>query len=174
MNAMYCDGGVISRNPSPIGGTFAYKILQDNQVIRQNGGVLVPDRETPLITNNITEMLALVRGLGDLPDDWFGTIYSDSQVTLGRVFLSWKWTNVPAWLRKEFAFNRGRMHNWEKITWVLLAGHPTRAQLLAGVGHHGYPVSEHNVWCDKECGRMAEAVLETLARGKVEAVFEGV
>jgi ribonuclease HI len=159
---LYCDGGVIQVNPSPIGGTFAYRILRDGQVIRENGGVIVADSAQPLISNNLTEMLALVRGLGELPDDWTGTICSDSQITLGRAFHGWKWTNVPAWLRHEYAANRLRLVNWAKITPLLLSGHPTRAQLQEGIGKRGTPVSEHNVWCDQQCGQMAAEVLNLL------------
>jgi ribonuclease HI len=166
MNALYCDGGVIQINPSPIGGTYAYRILQDDQVIRENAGLIAASPDLPLITNNLTEMLALVNGLADLPADWIGTIYSDSQITLGRAFLGWKWTNVPYWLRKGYAEQRFRLLNWSLIQHQLLSGHPTKAQLAAGIGKHGFPVSEHNVWCDKACGKIADSVLSEMERNQ--------
>jgi hypothetical protein len=80
-----------------------------------------------------------------------GTIYSDSQVTLGRAFLGWKWHNIPLWLYDRFGFVRKALVNWDKIEWVLLDGHPTKAQLAAGIGKRGHPVDKNNVWCDEMC-----------------------
>ena len=58
------------------------------------------------------------------------------------------------------AFSPGR--NWEQIRYVLLSGHPTKAQLALGIGKGGRPVSEHNVWCDHECGRRAKGFMEVI------------
>jgi hypothetical protein len=46
------------------------------------------------------------------------------------------------------------------LSYVLLDGHPTRAQLSAGVGKRGSPVSEHNVWCDEACTEVGRLLLE--------------
>ena len=167
MNALYCDGGVILNNPSTYGGTWAFRCLYDGQVTQQMSGIITPETAfMPAITNNLTEMLALVRGLEALPPTWAGTIYSDSQITLGRAFQGWKWKNIPLWLHQGYQRARGKLVNWDQIKWVLLQGHPTKAELVAGVGSRGYPVSEHNLWCDKECGRRASEFLK--------ASFEGV
>jgi ribonuclease HI len=161
MNAIYCDGGVIRVNPSPIGGTWAVRFVRDGEVIAERSGVITPIRPgLPAITNNLTELLAVVSGLSKLPWTWTGTVYSDSQVTLGRVFDGWKWAGVPDWLRHDYERERIRLANWDQITHVLLDGHPTKAQLLAGIGRHGYPVSEHNVWCDRECGKRAAEYMQ--------------
>jgi ribonuclease HI len=158
---LYCDGGVVQVNPSPIGGTWAARLVEDGQVKRMQGGIITPAQaQMPTISNNLTEMLALVRGLALLPEDWRGTVFSDSQITLGRAFLGWKWTNTPAWLYEEFGKQTTRLVHWDQIHYVLLAGHPTRAQLAAGIGRHGYPVSEHNVWCDKMCQSLADQLPE--------------
>lgn len=156
MNQLYADGGVIQINPSSIGGTWAYRILEDGVVICEKSGVITPAQaKMPTISNNLTEMCALVAGLRALPADWVGTVYSDSQVTLGRVFLSWKWKNIPEWLHKYFQDARARLIHWDQVTWVLLDGHPTRAQLVAGIGKRGHPVSENNKWCDEACQKAA-------------------
>ena len=168
MNSLYCDGGVIGKNPSSYGGTWAFRWVTDGLVVKQHGGIITPAIAfMPAITNNLTEMLALVRGLEALPPTWAGTIYSDSQITLGRAFQGWKWKNIPPWLHQAYQRARGNLIHWRHIKWVLLQGHPTKAELSAGVGSRGYPVSEHNVWCDQECGRRASEFMK--AFGEVPA-----
>jgi ribonuclease HI len=158
---LFCDGGVVSHNPSELGGTWACTLVWNGHRIVEMAGAITPvDAQMPAITNNLTEMLALVRGLLILPEEWSGTICSDSQITLGRAFMGWKWKNIPAWLHHDYQRARARLKNWDKIEFQLLQGHPTKAELTAGVGSRGYPVSEHNVWCDKACGEIA-ASMET-------------
>lgn len=163
MDELYCDGGVINVNPSPIGGTWAYRIVCNGVVAAEQSGVITPaEAGTPNITNNFTEMLALVRGLQHLTvlPKWTGTIYSDSQITLGRAFMGWKWTGIPKWLYEEFGHAVKGLHNWERIRCVLLSGHPTKAQLQLGTGKGGRPVSIHNVACDRLCGDEARKFME--------------
>lgn len=160
-NQLYCDGGVISHNPSTIGGTWAARLIKDGVVVREWSGVTTPvDAGMPTVSNNLTEMLALVRGLQLLPWDWRGTIYSDSAVTLGRAFLGWRWKNIPQDLYNEFGNQVARLVHWKQIHYVLLDGHPTKAQLVTGIGKRGHPVSEHNVAVDKACGEQAIKFME--------------
>lgn len=165
MSDLYCDGGVIGANPSDVGGTWAFRIIEsrppEDAVITEASGLITPDENLPAITNNLTEMLALVRGLQALPEGWAGTVYSDSQITLGRAFMGWKWKNIPAWLHHEYQQARARL-NWQNIRWVLLSGHPTRAELANGISKSGRPVSAHNVWCDMACGKVAEEYVALL------------
>jgi ribonuclease HI len=159
---LFADGGVIKKNPSTIGGTWAFRIVLNGVVRCERSGVITPaEAQLPAITNNLTEMIAVVQGLKQLTltPQFCGTVYSDSQITLGRVFEGWKWTGIPTWLHLQFQRAREGLKRWDQIQHVLLAGHPTRAQLEAGIGRHGYPVSEHNVWCDKAC---TQAALEYL------------
>ena len=156
MSDLYCDGGVIGRNPSELGGTWAFCIVENNVRKVESSGYITPDMAvTEVITNNLTEMLALLKGLAELPKDWSGTVYSDSQVTLGRAFEGWKWKNIPMWMHATYQEQRARLVNWDRIEYTLLQGHPTRAELSRGIGSRGYPVSIHNQWCDKRCGEMA-------------------
>jgi ribonuclease HI len=114
----------------------------------------------PVVTNNLTEMLAALKAINYVPADWAGRIYSDSQVTLGRLFMGWKWSNVPPAMHQVYQLLRRRLVNWERIEYVLLDGHPTKAELLAGIGKRGHPVSEHNAWCDEACRLAGEQFLE--------------
>jgi len=160
--SLYCDGGVIASNPSAIGGTYAYKLIFEDGTERGQAAVLTPDLAGGTVTNNQTEMLALLKGLVELPADFNGTIYSDSQVTLGRVFHGWQWKNIPAWICKLYQEQRARFTDWDAIGCVLLDGHPTRKQLQNGIGKRGNPVSEHNVWCDQACKEAGESYLATV------------
>jgi ribonuclease HI len=162
-NQLYCDGGVIGRNPSTVGGTWAFRLLQNGQLSHANSGVItVHESQMETVSNNLTEMLALVRGLQSLQPYWFGTVYSDSQITLGRAFGTWKWNNIPEWLHDGFEREKARLINFSRIQHVLLQGHPTRKELAAGFGSRGYPVSIHNVFCDQACNEQARKFLESV------------
>jgi hypothetical protein len=91
---------MIGQNPSPIGGTWAWCMVNaDGTRTRHAYGYVTPaDLGTPTVSNNHTELLALVLGLEALPAGWAGTVYSDSWVSLQRVFLAAKLANVPPWL----------------------------------------------------------------------------
>jgi ribonuclease HI len=148
---LYVDGGVIAVNPSLIGGTYAWRLVHDDREPTGDGKVVTVSQMGGPVTNNQTEMLAMLDGLKQLPADWTGTIYSDSMVTLGRIFQGFKWKNIPGWMHKLYQTERQRLINWEQIKYVQLDGHPTRKQLAAGIGKRGNPVSVHNVWCDEAC-----------------------
>ena len=159
--ALYTDGGVIGQNPSPIGGTWAWCMVgADGTRTRHAYGSVTPaDLDTPTVSNNHTELLALVLGLEALPAGWAGTVYSDSWVSLQRVFLAAKLANVPPWLvdRLQTLQKSGAL---KQMTYTLLDGHPTRAELAAGIGKRGHMVSEHNVWCDQQCSAIARERLQ--------------
>lgn len=156
--ALYADGGVIGANPSPIGGTWAWCLVDaTGQRVCEYFGTLLTSPDLPFVTNNVTELVALVNGLEALPHGWSGTVYSDSWVSLQRVFLAARLKNVPQWLVDRLhALQRSR--KLASMSYVLLDGHPTKAQLAAGVGKRGAPVSIHNVWCDEACTKVAREV----------------
>ena len=153
MNQLFTDGGVVHHNPSPIGGTWAIRLLSDGVVEKELSGFTSSDEPT---TNNFTEMLALVIGLQYLPTDWIGEICSDSMITIGRATLGWKWNNIPDWLRQDFEIEKLRLSNFDKLIWTLVKGHPTKKELADGVSKNGIPVSENNCWCDEECSKRAK------------------
>jgi ribonuclease HI len=162
-NELYVDGGVVGVNPSYIGGTYAWRQVVDGEVIAEGSHFIsATDARVQAVTNNQTEMLAMIKGLESLPDDWQGNVLSDSRITLGRVFLGWKWSNMPSWVHRRFQAVRARLLHFDTLEHTLLAGHPTKAQLEAGVGKRGHPVSIHNVWCDEACRLAGEEGLQQL------------
>lgn len=157
LSFLYVDGGVIGKNPSSIGGTWAARIIFE-KTIHDAAGVIKPTDFGAIIpiTNNIAEMMALIMGLRRLPNDWIGVICSDSDITIGRAIHGWKWTNIPLDLYREFGYERNRLVNFEKFRFIGLSGHPTKEELKGGFSlTTGRPVSKHNVWCDTTCGMMA-------------------
>ena len=172
--ALYVDGGVITHNPSEIGGTWAARLLLKGYTTQDRSGFVTPRHVgMPFVTNNLTEMLAMLNGLSMLGKGWHGTVYSDSQITIGRVSMGYRWKNIPKWMHAKFQRVRADLVGGYSlfsdvgINFVLLDGHPTKAQLAAGIGKRGHPVSEHNVWCDKECGRISADYMRTYRAGEI-------
>lgn len=163
--AIYTDGGVIKKNPSSIGGTWAWcAVNEEGSNLRSDEGVIdIATARTwglEAVTNNLTELYALCKAMTSLPDGWSGTVYSDSQISLGRLFLGYKkWEGIPDELREWAQTSVARLGT---VKPVLLDGHPTRAQLAAGIGKRGNPCSAHNVWCDEQCTRVGKQYLSTL------------
>lgn len=156
--AVYTDGGCITRNPSDVGVTWAYCFVNAaGERIASDSGVISAPPGRPL-TNNQAEYAAAVRALEALPAGWSGPLYSDSQNTLGRLCWGWATRNLPpAWVAR----GQAALARLGPITPVLLQGHPTAADLRAGVGaKRGLPVSIHNCWADQECTRQATAYLQ--------------
>lgn len=159
IRAVFCDGGVVGINGRASAGSWAYRLLSvdaldapESAVVREASGVLTAaELRTATATNNVTELVAMVKPLlTEVPEGWSGTVYSDSLVTLGRFFQGWQLNNVPQWLAERMWAAQARI-DLEHTRWVLLDGHPTRAQLEAGRGKRGNLVSIHNKWCDEAC-----------------------
>lgn len=187
-SAVYADGGVIRINPSPIGGTWAYCHSDElGSHCADGSGVLSPSFVgTDVVTNNQTEFYALLMAIESLPDNWQGVICSDSKLTLTRFFSARRrpysaarphapvviLNGVPDGVFVGFkSIPVAWVDRMQAAVWRLgdgcvvqrLDGHPTRAHLLAGVGKRGMPVSEHQVWCDTQCGLVGRAHREAVA-----------
>lgn len=163
--AVYADGGVVDVNPSPVGGTWAFVFVDaEGRRIAEQSGVILPGvLGLKSVSNNVAEFFALIAALDVVPHGWAGTVYSDSQVTLGRLFRGWKLTGLPPFLVTYGARVRQRL-DLPNIKHVLLSGHPTQADLLAGVSKkRGLPVSEHNVRCDELCRFRAAELRQALS-----------
>lgn len=175
---LWTDGGVILVNPSTIGGTWAFRLVaatyitdvaggvlhSDGVEMERSGLVLPADLGMIAVSNNITELLAVIEGLEAMPPGWSGTIYTDSQVTIRRVMQT---TAKPpegltAAILERLDAARARVGPFNMS---LVGGHPTKKEVLAGVRKDGKPVSIHNVWADKECGRVAAEYLARRTEG---------
>ncbi len=103
------------------------------------------------VTNNVSELYALCRAIRAIPAGSDCHIYSDSFVTLQRVFQRAKLNNVPPWLIEFMDGAILYLGDCRRYQWTLLDGHPTKDQLVRGTGKRGSPVSEWNVHCDAAC-----------------------
>lgn len=161
--ALYADGGVMKVNPSPYGGMCAWCGVDKDGVRIIERGCVVPALSGKTISNNVTEQMAIVLALEAMPDGWSGTIYSDSRIALGRVAGTFKGTKgLPPNLIERTRRAHKRMG---ALTFVLLQGHPTKADLARGTGKkRGLPVSLHNCWCDEECTRQGKAYMSQLEK----------
>jgi len=163
---VYTDGGVISKNPSDIGGTWAVRFVdKDDNVVHEMSGIVFPNTfGMTHITNNFTEFYAMLMAFEYLPEHWIGDVYCDSEITLGRWFYGWKLAGIPMDIIKRFVDIR-KKRTARNIT--LLAGHPSMSDLARGYklktsSSHAidaypvaFPVSEHNKWCDKTCEHLS-------------------
>lgn len=168
ITAVYADGGVVQVNPSPYGATWAFvHVDESGAVVRERSGLFTRWPDAGSYTNNFAEFLAVVEALEHLPVGWRGDVCSDSAVTLGRFFHGWKISGLPAWLVSRGAVVRNRL-DWTACRPVQLDGHPTKAQLAAGVGKRGNLVSAHNVRCDALCGEQASEFLNTIVHYRAQ------
>lgn len=165
---LYTDGGVIKKNPSPYGGTWAFVLTDENgNVVNEMSGLLTNEQNGQAVTNNVTELYAVTRGVILLPDDSLPVhIYTDSRVTQRRVFnRNASLAGVPEWLRLDLNCARTVLkarnsHSWDCST--LLAGHPSLADLKRGWKKNGGLVSPYNVRCDALCNEEAKRFLASL------------
>ena len=158
---VYADGGTIGRNPSPVGGAWAFCwVLTEDVWGRVQSGTIAPeDFGKNVVTNNDAEMLAAVLALESVPDGWAGALVLDSTVTRSRLRGGRK-SHPPAIFLERLARIRSRLGAF----WVeIVAGHPTQKDLERGATWLGVPVSRHNVFCDSLCEEEALEVLERLA-----------
>lgn len=148
---IFCDGGVIGPNPSPLGGTWAFSWEDES---KQSAGVITPDDlDVAKITNNQTELLAAVKALSSVSEGWKGTLFTDSMITMYRLTTSDSFKNIPNWLRLKTLKLRRLLR--PKV--VLIGGHPTKEELAIGkLKRNGFPTHRLNVWCDEECNRLAK------------------
>lgn len=157
MLRLYTDGGVIGRNPSALGGTWAWCVVSEQgHCLRHESGVVTPlEIGLANVTNNYTELLAAVLGLETFQAElWPECLQcrwlTDSGVTLRRLTNGEKWHGIPEALKQRALRCRAAI-----ASATLLGGHPNRKELACGVRKDGKPVSVHNVWCDQQCTRLA-------------------
>lgn len=147
---LFTDGGMIGKNPSADGGTWCYVAADDNDcIVHRDDGVVTPDQFCmKAISNNFTELYAVLMGMTWLPEGWSGTIYTDSGVTKARLLRAKSFNGIPYNVLRSFLAERKRLGAFKVI---LLGGHPTRNDLTCGCRKDGKPVHKLNVFCDKVC-----------------------
>lgn len=148
--AVFSDGGIIRINPSPDGGAWAWcHVSAADDLVAEAVGLVTPaDVGLPTVSNNLTELLGLLRGLEALPAGWEGPVYTDSHVTLCRFRPgAKKFNGIPAPLVERVRAAVARLGH---LHLVLLAGHPSEKHLAAGA-KKGRPVSRWNRHCDELC-----------------------
>lgn len=159
---LFTDGGCAGQNPSAVGGSWAWCLVVNGELVQKNSGAVTPkDFDTPLITNNATELLATLHALEHIGKGWRGVLHTDSKITRQRITGSDSFAGIPQAIRdRVLDVRRGR-----KWTTVLVAGHPTRAELESGFAkRNGLPVSKWNCWCDLECQRLCKELLSKGAK----------
>lgn len=172
--SLYCDGGIIGRNPSAIGGTWAWCLVEGDQLVREKSGLIIgpagvrhsSDHSVAQpVSNNLAELVAAILGIEALPMNWSGYVCSDSQVTIGRLFWMWKFTRIP----QEWIWRAGSccLLRPGPIRPILLQGHPTKTDLACGIGkRRNLPVSKWNVYCHQQCSDQAAQYYERSNRAK--------
>lgn len=152
---IFADGGVVAVNPSPYAGTWAYVLVRDGEIVHDRSGYLLPtDIGRDVVTNNNSELMAILAVISQLPDGFVGRVNSDSWIALGWVFQNYKTDSIPPALLAHLDAAKERLKSL-RLTWRLLDGHPTKDQLATGRGKRGNPVSEWNARCDRVCSELA-------------------
>lgn len=156
---VYSDGATIGANPSLLGGVWAYCLVNaQGERVTGKAGILRPeDVGGGAVTNNQSELYALVRAILALPSDFDGTLFSDSQISLGRIQQGWALGGIPPMLVTLLREAKAHLALLNGVRYQLLKGHPNRYELAAGVAKNGLPVSEWNVACDEQCRRLGDA-----------------
>lgn len=171
-DGIYTDAGVLSAGNSVLGGVWAWCYVDGGTVRSSHSGILLvkgvaapvemegwceeEESGQPHIEINLMELYAAVKGLEahQLRHPLNANIHllSDSGNAIGRLTKGWAMKGVPDAIVKRVKKLSGEM----TIQTTLLSGHPTvrGGHFESGVGPRGYPCSEHNVFCDKECDRL--------------------
>jgi ribonuclease HI len=153
VKAIYTDGGLVQKNPSPIGGSWAFRFVDSedrlggNVVHQFSGG-----RIQPGITNNTVEFIAAVLAFRALPEGWSGVWSPDSEVTVTRLLYGGQGRGLS---QAQIDWGKRAMERIDvkNIKVVMLGGHPTNFDLTQGFRKKDNKlVSIHNVWADKACG----------------------
>lgn len=165
---LFADGGVILKNPSTIGGTWAWcGVSASGEHIREVGGYLLPNTSTcpgwprvgsRTVTNNESEFYAALRAIESMPAGWSGMLVCDSKITLDRMWQLMQGEHLTAF-RSDWQVRACRaLQRSDGVRLVHVAGHPTIEDQWRGFTFKDgkkVRVSRHNVWCDKRCTELA-------------------
>lgn len=162
----FCDGGVWKVNPSPVGGAWAVAVFLCDGPAGQCKDAIASEGDFAKsgVSNNVTETMAATVALeiiGATMTAAAGAIqravlFTDSNVARLRVEQprAVKMDGYPTRLRDRLIAAKDLIGPRWPLSVVLVAGHPTRAELKAGykVKPSGsLPVHRHNVLVDELC-----------------------
>jgi len=161
--AVYADAGLLTVNPSDIGGAWAYVFVDksDRVVSEEAAYVLKKTLKVTTVSNVVMEQIAILKAMEALPAGWNGTIYSDCEPALTRVISDYQLThgmkrypaaenNLPPVVSKR---SKNAAAKLGQVEFVLLEGHPSKKALERGIGRKNLPVSKFNVRADELCNR---------------------
>lgn len=149
---LFTDGGLIGRNPSADGLTWAWCRVENGVRVDEDYGWLraseLPMRpETGLheATSNQAEFLAALQAFEALAPGEIVHVYTDSAVTIKRWAEMGALHGIPVmWrVRMNACLKRHGGSFWHHVD-----GHPSKADLERGRKENGDMVSEHNVYVD--------------------------
>lgn len=157
--SLWTDGGLLSRNPSKIGGTWAWvRVNEKLEIENQSSGILLPKhlnteaRVYTEVTNSHSEITAIYRGLRELPDDWIGEIVTDSKLCISwltqkdRLGERLVWKNCPDWLQERVIQEQNRIYG--------SGGHLKYRHVD---GHQNDSIDHRfNILCDDMCRKEGE------------------
>lgn len=154
---LFGDAGVFGKNPSLVGGVWAWCKIVGGEMVESDGHILTPEEVgLPEVTNNVGELYAAVRALESCGPGHHVTLWTDSVITLRRVQnpTGATFNGVPEWLELRTIAAVQRLGS---VKVMLCAGHPTREELKTGIKRkNGLPVSRWNVWCDDKCNELKD------------------
>lgn len=170
IDEVYTDGGIIGKNPSAIGGTWAVVFVRSGELHGERSGVILPsDIGMETVENNIAETIAIMLALECLPIGWSGTLFGDNLNSIRRARDLKIKDAVPKFVKDRLLAVRQTV----EPTFVLLGGHPTIAEAEAGIRADGKRVSKWNVRADKLCCLAAAEYLKSGTRAADPAVGSG-
>lgn len=170
--ALFADGGMMpSPKPypasrSPYGGTWAFCGIDITGKVIVDGYGFIPASlsggSLETVTNNMSEYAAAGAALEVIPDGYSVWLCLDSLVTISRICSGARTNGLPpSWVAKV----QRRKDALGRIRPLLLKGHPSQADLLAGykiVDDAEMPVSSFNVYVDALCNLAKRIAVERL------------
>lgn len=144
---IYTDGATIGRNPSQVGGAWAWCGCDVfGKRVVENSGIVLRTRKYPelshYVSNNHMEFYAVGNALSYLPDGWSGKVITDSMVNISR-FRNAGQRKLP----------KNTPYHWVHWFWK----HLSRLGKVEAIWVKGHSIHKHNNWCDAECLRVIEA-----------------
>jgi ribonuclease HI len=160
MLKLFTDGGCSRKNPSPYGISWAYVAVDENDTIikQESGAITTESCGKYKASNNLAEMIAAVKALEYAAQNNGDSVilYSDSELTLNRIFKDYSKDGLPNNVVSRLGTAVAKIN---KLSGILVGGHPSKKELKAGIGKKGLPVSKYNVLCDKLCKEEAKTLL---------------